>query len=184
MVGTKDGPVPCQVVKVVHDDSYKEVDDLQITESRMSRLRGPSCTLATWIHFPSSATFGRSRHFQRPATCHYLKHQPLALGLLGYGHNTAPLQVEWGEPTCWLDSFPQTRLLGWATKDRGQRYPSSLPSKVPKKSMLPLGLHRHLLCPLGQCHHDNSQEWTTDMLAEVTLAQAFCPYLSVVGHSC
>ena len=26
MVGTKDGPVPCQVVKVVHDDSNEEVD--------------------------------------------------------------------------------------------------------------------------------------------------------------
>lgn len=31
VVGTKDGPVPCQVVKVVHDDSYKEVDDLRGT---------------------------------------------------------------------------------------------------------------------------------------------------------
>ena len=26
MVGTKDGPVPCKVVKVVHDDSNEEVD--------------------------------------------------------------------------------------------------------------------------------------------------------------
>lgn len=25
----QDGPVPCEVVKVVHDDSHKEVDDLQ-----------------------------------------------------------------------------------------------------------------------------------------------------------
>ena len=28
MVGAKDGPVPGQVVEVVHDDSHKEVDDL------------------------------------------------------------------------------------------------------------------------------------------------------------
>ena len=27
MVGTKDGPVPCKVVKVVHDDSNEEVEN-------------------------------------------------------------------------------------------------------------------------------------------------------------
>ena len=27
MVGTKDGPIPSEVVKVVHDDSNKEVQD-------------------------------------------------------------------------------------------------------------------------------------------------------------
>lgn len=28
VMGTKDRPIPSQVVKVVHDNSYKEVDDL------------------------------------------------------------------------------------------------------------------------------------------------------------
>lgn len=79
-------------------------------------------------------------------------------------------------------------LLGcWAgLPRRGQLYlppfPPS-PIKGSKMSKLLLGLHRHLLCPLGQCHHDKSQEWTREMLAAVTLAQAFCPCLSVVGHS-
>ena len=27
MVGTKDGPISCEVVKVVHDDSNKEVEN-------------------------------------------------------------------------------------------------------------------------------------------------------------
>lgn len=29
VVRAQNGPVPCEVVKVVHDDSHKEVDDLQ-----------------------------------------------------------------------------------------------------------------------------------------------------------
>ena len=29
VMGAQDGPVPGEVVKVVHDDSYKQVDDLQ-----------------------------------------------------------------------------------------------------------------------------------------------------------
>ena len=33
MVGTKDGPVPCKVVKVVHDDSNEEVEDEEGTDN-------------------------------------------------------------------------------------------------------------------------------------------------------
>lgn len=29
MVGTQNGPVPGQIVKIIHDDSNKEVDDLE-----------------------------------------------------------------------------------------------------------------------------------------------------------
>ena len=42
VVGTQDGPVPRQVVKVVHDDGYEEVDDLQRMGTE-SCLSGPSC---------------------------------------------------------------------------------------------------------------------------------------------
>lgn len=32
VVGPQDGPVTCEVVKVVHDDSHKEVNDLRAEE--------------------------------------------------------------------------------------------------------------------------------------------------------
>lgn len=32
VMGPEDGPVPCQVVKVVHDDSHEEVNDLRAEE--------------------------------------------------------------------------------------------------------------------------------------------------------
>lgn len=42
VVRAQDGPVPCEVVKVVHDDSYEEVNDLQEKRQRphMNRWTG------------------------------------------------------------------------------------------------------------------------------------------------
>lgn len=51
MVGTKDRPIPCQVVKVVHDNCYKEVDDLQGT---VGTLRGFAKTLTHLLPKPTS----------------------------------------------------------------------------------------------------------------------------------
>lgn len=96
--------------------------------------------------------------------CHHLHHLSLKLGPLGYDHDTAPLRIVSAEPTCGLDSFPP-RLLGRAAKERGQLYLPPFPHSPIKGSKMPkllLGLHRHLLCPLGQCHHDKSQERTRE----------------------
>lgn len=38
VMGPEDGPVPCQVVKVVHDDSHKEVNDLR-AQKQMGRTQ-------------------------------------------------------------------------------------------------------------------------------------------------
>lgn len=51
VMGPEDGPVPCQVVKVVHDDSHEEVNDLR-AEERTGRTqlgeRDPGSSTKTW----------------------------------------------------------------------------------------------------------------------------------------
>ena len=55
MVGTKDGPIPCKVVKVVHDDSNEEVEDEEgadneeADEVRVGNIRATSSLLARII---------------------------------------------------------------------------------------------------------------------------------------
>lgn len=65
MVGTKDRPVPRKVVKVVHDNSYKEVDDLQGT---VGTLRGFAKTLTHSLPkptLPASAQVSQKPTFLR-----------------------------------------------------------------------------------------------------------------------
>ena len=65
MMGTKDGPVPCKVVKVVHDDSNKEVENEEganneeADEVGVGNVRATSSllsyiirSLVTWSIFP------------------------------------------------------------------------------------------------------------------------------------
>lgn len=61
VVGTQDGPVPRQVVKVVHDDGYEEVDDLQKMGAE-SCLSGPSCTWGCQGHVPGGQGSRKASH--------------------------------------------------------------------------------------------------------------------------
>ena len=80
MVGTKDGPIPGEVVKVVHDDSNKEVENEEGTnneeadEVRVGNVRATSSLLSciirclvTWSIFPEYqqyiSTKGSRKHF-------------------------------------------------------------------------------------------------------------------------
>ena len=80
MVGTKDGPIPCKVVKVVHDDSNEEVEDEEGADNEeadevgvgnvgaaTSFLSGIVRCFVTWSIFPVNqyiiSTKGSRKHF-------------------------------------------------------------------------------------------------------------------------
>lgn len=86
VMGTEDRPIPSQVVKVVHDNSYKEVDDLQGTVGTLRFTHVlPKPTS------PASVQDVRRQRFQVSAICWHLGCPLQEFGFLGHELNTVPL---------------------------------------------------------------------------------------------